>query len=86
MSKASQETHRRLRRRLRTLLAALRPSGWDADQLAAAVNGWTIKRARFGRVVVRDPRFDQLRRRDGQALPPEQAARVRASVASGRWW
>jgi hypothetical protein len=85
MSKARQQTHRRLRRRLRLLLAALRPGSWDADQIAAVLNGWTVERARFGRVVVHDPRFDRLHRRDGELVPPEEAARVRASVASGRW-
>jgi hypothetical protein len=80
MSKARQD-----RRRLRALLAALRPASWDADQIAAVLNGWTLERVRLGRVVVRDPRFDQLRRRNGELVPPEEAARVRASVASGRW-
>jgi hypothetical protein len=83
MSKASQQSHRRLRRRLRAFLAALRPRAWDADQIAAALNGWTVEHRRLGRVVVRDPRFDQLRQaRNGELLPD----RVIASIGSGRWW
>jgi hypothetical protein len=85
MSKARQQTHRRLRRRIHALLTALRPASWDADHIAAVLNGWTLERTPLGRVVVRDPRFDQLRRRNGEPVPPQEAARVRASVTSGRW-
>jgi hypothetical protein len=85
MSKARQQTHRRLRRLLHALLAALRSASWDADHIAAVLNEWTIERGRLGRVVVRDPRFDQLRCHNGELIPREEAARVRASVASGRW-
>ena len=81
MSKASHLIHRRLRRRLRAFLRRLRPRGWDADQVAAAVNGWSYEPGRFGRVVVRDPRFDQLRTRRGEPVPQS----VRVSLMSGRW-
>jgi len=79
MSKVSRDTHRRLRRQIRTVLAALRPRRWDADAIAAELNGWTIQRRRFGAATVRDPRFDQLRR--SREPVPES---VRQSMASGR--
>jgi hypothetical protein len=70
--------------RLATFLAGLRPSAWDADRMAALLNGWTVERRRFGHVVVRDPRFDQLRaQRHHTGQPPPES--VRQSVASGRW-
>jgi hypothetical protein len=65
-------------------LAALRPSSWDADRAAAARNGWTVEHGRFGRVLVRDPRFDQLRPRRPRAGEPVPES-ARRSVASGRW-
>jgi hypothetical protein len=71
------------KRRLVALLAILRPSRWDADRIAAALNGWTVQRDRFGRVVIRDPRFDQLRARRLHAGEPASES-VRQSVASAR--
>jgi len=70
--------------RLIALLAALRPSRCDADRIAAARNGWTVQRARFGRVVVRDPRFDRPRAIRLRAGEPASES-VWQSVASGRW-
>ncbi len=71
-------------RSLVTLLAALRPSSWDADRIAAARNGSTVERGRFGRAVVRDPRFDRLRAQRHHVGQPASES-VRQSVASGRW-
>lgn len=85
MPNTRQQIHGRLRRRLRALLAVLRPALWDADQLAATRNGWTVEHGRFGRVVVRDPRFDQLRPRTNESAPVEGAAGPRLSAVSGRW-
>jgi len=70
--------------RVATFLAALRPCSWDADRIAAVLNGWTVERGRFGRVAVRDPRFDQLRANQHHAGEPVSES-VRRSVASGRW-
>jgi hypothetical protein len=69
--------------RLTNLLAALRPSTWDIDRIAAVLNGWTIQRGPLGRVVVRDPRFEQLRAQRQHTGPPLDS--VRQTVGSGRW-
>jgi hypothetical protein len=73
MTKVSHVEHRRLRRRLHVVLAAQRPKGWDADEVAAQLNGWTVERRRFGTRVYRDPRFDTA------------SSDVRSCVQSGRW-
>jgi hypothetical protein len=70
--------------RVATLLSALRACSWDADRIAAVLNGWTVERGRFGRVVVRDPRFDRLRAQRHHAGQPASES-VRQSVPSGRW-
>jgi hypothetical protein len=49
---------------------------WNADTVAAAAMGWTVETGRFGRTVVRDPRFDHRRTTDERP--------VVASVP-GRW-
>ena len=80
MTKISQDSrvsHRRLRQRVRVVLAGLRPSWWDADELAAQLNGWTLTRERFGRTVVRDPRFD--------TVAGESGDEGRSPVQAGRW-
>jgi hypothetical protein len=65
----------KVRRVLRRCVQTVR-ARWNADAMAAAAMGWTVDNRRLGRIVVRDPRFDQLSTAD---------ERVRASVSSGRW-
>lgn len=74
---------RRVRAQLHAYMQRLR-SVWYAvvdaaeDEAAAAENGWTVERARFGTVTVRDPRFDELAARRATAAGADDGS-------VGRW-